>query len=41
VLRYFARVITPGRYVWEPAIVESRTAPDRAAMTKEVAIRIR
>jgi alpha-2-macroglobulin len=41
VLRYYARVITPGRYVWEPAIVESRTSPDRAAMTKEVAIRIR
>jgi len=40
-LRYYARVITPGRYVWEPAVVESRTAPDRAAMTKEVAVRIR
>jgi hypothetical protein len=40
-LRYYARVITPGRYVWEPAVVESRTAPDRAAMTKEVVVRIR
>jgi hypothetical protein len=40
-LRYYARVITPGRYVWEPAVVESRIAPDRAAKTKEVAIRIR
>jgi hypothetical protein len=34
-------VITPGRYVWEPAVVESRTAAGRAAMTKEAAIRIR
>jgi hypothetical protein len=40
-LRYYARVITPGRYVWEPAVVESRTAPDRAAITEEVAVRIR
>jgi hypothetical protein len=32
-LRYYARVITPGSYVWEPAVIESRTAPDRAALT--------
>lgn len=40
-LRYYARVITPGTYVWEPAVVESRTAPDRAALTPKAAVRIR
>ena len=40
-LRYYARVISPGRYEWEPAIVESRTDPGRAAMTKRTAIAIR
>jgi hypothetical protein len=40
-LRYVARVITPGRYVWEPALVESRTGADRAALTSQVTIRIR
>ncbi len=32
-LRYVARVVTPGSYAWEPAVVESRTGPDRAALT--------
>jgi hypothetical protein len=41
VLRYAARVITPGRYVWEPAVVESRTGADRAALTSRITIRIR
>ena len=40
-LRYYARVISPGRYVWEPAIVELPTDAARAAMTKVTAIRIR
>jgi hypothetical protein len=40
-LRYYARVITPGTYVWEQAVVESRTAPDRAASTPRATIRIR
>jgi hypothetical protein len=40
-LRYYARVITPGTYVWEPAVVESRTRPDRAALTPRAAVRIR
>jgi len=34
-LRYVARVVTPGTYTWEPAVAESRTGPDRAALTKE------
>jgi uncharacterized protein YfaS (alpha-2-macroglobulin family) len=33
VLRTFARVVTTGTYAWEPAVAESRTDPDRAAMT--------
>ena len=32
-LRYVARVVTAGTYAWEPAVVESRTDPDRAAVT--------
>jgi hypothetical protein len=40
-LRYYARVITPGTYRWEPAVVESRTSPDRAALTRETTVRIR
>ena len=40
-LRYVARVITVGRYLWEPTIVESRTGPDRAAIVpaREITIR--
>jgi alpha-2-macroglobulin len=40
-LRYYARVISPGTYVWQPAVVESRTAPDRAALTREATVTIR
>ena len=40
-LRYYARVITPGTYRWEPAVVESRTSPDRAALTRETTVAIR
>ena len=40
-LRYYARVITPGTYIWEPAIVESRTDPDRAALTPMGKVTIR
>ena len=40
-LRYHARVITPGSYRWEPAVLESRTGPARAALTEELTIRIR
>ena len=32
-LRYFARVVTPGTYVWEPAIAPSRSQADKAALT--------
>jgi hypothetical protein len=40
-LRYVARTITVGTYRWEPAIVESRTAPDRAAVVPSSTVRIR
>ena len=32
-LRYLARVVTPGTYAWEPAIVESRSQEGQAAFT--------
>ncbi len=40
-LRYYARVVTPGTYVWEPAIVESKTGPNWAAHTPQVEVSIR
>ena len=40
-LRYVARIITVGTYRWEPAIAESLTDPDRAALTRQGSIRIR
>jgi hypothetical protein len=32
-LRYYARAITPGTYLWEPAVIESTTAAGRASLT--------
>jgi uncharacterized protein YfaS (alpha-2-macroglobulin family) len=40
-LRYYARVITPGTYAWEPAIAESRSQEGRAALTPATTITIR
>ncbi|HEX6869017.1 MAG TPA: Ig-like domain-containing protein [Candidatus Limnocylindrales bacterium] len=40
-LWYVARVVTRGTYTWEPAIVASRTGPDRAAWTASASIEIR
>jgi alpha-2-macroglobulin len=40
-LRYVARVITVGTYAWEPTIVESRSAADRAAIVPADEITIR
>jgi hypothetical protein len=39
-LRYYARVITPGSYAWEPSIVDSATAGGRASMTRASTIEI-
>ena len=40
-LRYFARVITPGTYVWEPAIAQSVSQDGQAALTPASTITIR
>ncbi len=40
-LRYVARVITVGTYRWESAIVESRSGPNRAAITPRRELTIR
>jgi hypothetical protein len=40
-LRYFARVVTTGTYTWEPAVAESRTGPNRAALTESRSVEIR
>ena len=40
-LRYYARVITPGRYAWEPSMVDSATASGRASLTHATTIEIR
>jgi hypothetical protein len=40
-LRYYARVVTPGTFVWKPAVLESKTGSNRAALTPEVKISIR
>ncbi|HEX5822986.1 MAG TPA: alpha-2-macroglobulin family protein, partial [Candidatus Limnocylindrales bacterium] len=41
VLRYYARVVTPGNYAWEPAIAESQSQEGRAALTPATTIAIR
>ena len=40
-LRYVARVITPGTYAWEPAVVESRTSANHGALTGSGTVTIR
>ena len=39
-LRYYARVITPGLYAWEPSVVDSETAAGRATVTHGGTIQI-
>ena len=41
ILRYFARVVTPGTYVWEPAIAESRSQDGLASRTAAGVVDIR
>ena len=41
VLRYYARVVTPGTYAWEPAIAESRSQEGWAALTAPMSITVR
>jgi hypothetical protein len=40
-LRYYARVITPGSYAWEPAVIDSRSVPGGADLTPAATIEIR
>jgi hypothetical protein len=40
-LRYYARVVTPGSYVWQPAIVGAAAATHRVSSTPETRIEIR
>ena len=40
-LRYYARVVTPGTYRWEPAVVQVPGTSDRAALTSAGTVTIR
>jgi hypothetical protein len=40
-LRYYARVVTPGRYVWEPAVAQTTGSSNRAALTAGGTVTIR
>ena len=40
-LRYYARVVTPGTYAWEPAIAASRSQDGMAAQTRAGTLTIR
>ena len=40
-LRYYARVVTPGRYVWEPALAQTTGVSQRATLTASGTITIR
>jgi hypothetical protein len=40
-LRYYARVASPGTFLWEPAVVQSRTNADQASTTRALEVTIR
>jgi hypothetical protein len=40
-LRYIARVVTPGAYLWEPAVLQSSIVPDQGLATNSVTVTIR
>lgn len=40
-LVYYARVVTPGTYAWEPALMQSRRATESAALSEPSRIEIR
>ena len=40
-LVYYARVMTPGTYAWEPAIMQAARASESAALTTPTRIEIR
>jgi hypothetical protein len=41
VLRYYARVVTPGTYAWESAVAESRSVEGQATLTAPTTIVVR
>ena len=40
-LVYYARVVTPGTYAWEPALMQSASATESATLTPAARIEIR
>jgi len=40
-LRYVARVVTPGTYLWEPAVLQSEVVPDQGVVTDPATVTIR
>jgi hypothetical protein len=40
-MRYFARVVTPGTYLWEPASAQSGVAPESITLTRATTIELR
>ncbi len=39
-MRYLARIVTPGDYTWEPAVIQLPDAPEAAAVTPSVRVTI-
>jgi uncharacterized protein YfaS (alpha-2-macroglobulin family) len=40
-ITYLARVLTPGTYTWEPAVVQSALAPDRGMVLPATTVTVR
>ena len=40
-LRYVARIVTPGTYLWEPAVLQSEIVPDQGVVTDPVTVTIK
>jgi uncharacterized protein YfaS (alpha-2-macroglobulin family) len=40
-LRYVARVVTPGTYLWEPAVLQSEVVPDQGVVLEPATVTIR
>lgn len=40
-LHYLARVVTPGTYTWEPAVLQSETDPTRGIVLEPFTVTIR
>jgi len=36
-----ARVVTPGTYLWEPAVLQSEVVPDQGVVTDPTTVTIR